>query len=114
VRLAHQVSLSRTTTGSGDVSHGVPISEAHPHLQWFDAETAQVGRVLDDRRAGVSVNVRGDMVTGTVGAPGTGLSCWQTLIDAAEPAASHPSGSNALRGLLWIALAGLVIYLIIK
>lgn len=39
---------------------------------------------------GASANVRGDKVTGTVGAPGTGLSYRQTLADEHEPAGREP------------------------
>ena len=48
---------------------------------------------------GASVNVRGDKVTGTVGAAGTGLSYWQTLVDGPEPAGSEGAlGSAAGHG----------------
>ena len=62
---------------------------------------------------GASVNVRGDKVTGTVGAPGTGLSYRQTLVDGSEAASSGPYRGKPWRGVLWIALAALAIYLIV-
>jgi hypothetical protein len=39
---------------------------------------------------GVSVNVRGDKVTGTAGAPGTGLSYRQTLVDGSLQCEQYP------------------------
>ncbi len=60
---------------------------------------------------GASVNVRGDEVTGTVGAPGTGLSYRQTLLDGSEPASSEPYLSKPWRGVLWMALIAVVLYL---
>ena len=63
---------------------------------------------------GTSVNVRGDKVTGTVGAHGTGLSYRQTLADGSEPTSSQPDRGKAWRGLLWIALVALVLYLVLR
>jgi hypothetical protein len=63
---------------------------------------------------GASVNVRGDKVTGTVGAPGTGLSYRQSLVDGSEPASTEPCRGKPWCGVLWIALAALAIYLILK
>ena len=68
---------------------------------------------------GASVNVRGDKVTGTVGAPGTGLSYRQTLGDGAEPIGNEPtegqpSRGKAWRGVLWLALIALALYLALR
>jgi hypothetical protein len=69
---------------------------------------------------GASVNVRGDKVTGTVGAPGTGLSYRQTLVDGSErngadPAASvEPYRGRPWRGVLWMALIALVLYVVLR
>ena len=63
---------------------------------------------------GASVNVRGDEVTGTVGAPGTGLSYRQTLVDGSEPAGSEPYRAKPWRGVLWIALIALGVYLFFR
>ena len=54
------------------------------------------------------------VATGTVGAPGTGLSYRQTLVDGSGPAPSEPNRGKPWRGVLWIALAAAVIYLILK
>lgn len=63
---------------------------------------------------GASVNVRGDKVTGTVGAPTTGLSYRHTLMDGSPPKPSEPYRGKPWRGVLWIALAALVLYLILN
>ena len=63
---------------------------------------------------GALVNVRGDKVTGTVGAPGTGLSYRQTLVDESEPAGSEPYRAKPWRGALWIALIALGLYLLFR
>ena len=68
---------------------------------------------------GASVNVRGDKLTGTVGAPGTGLSYRQTLVGGSQPASSETSGSEAYRGrpwrgVLWMVLIGIGLYLVFK
>ncbi len=63
---------------------------------------------------GASVNVQGDKVTGTVGVPGTGLSYGQTLVDGPESAPSEPYRGKPWRGVLWIALLALVLYLIFR
>jgi hypothetical protein len=65
------------------------------------------------------VNVRGDKVTGTVGAPGTGLSYRQTLVDGSAPAGGVPAGDEPYRGkpwrgALWIALIALGLYLVLR
>jgi hypothetical protein len=60
---------------------------------------------------GASVNVRGDKVTGTVGAPGTGLSYRQTLVDGSGTAPSEPHRGKPWRGVLWMALIAVVLYL---
>ncbi len=64
---------------------------------------------------GASVNVRGEKLTGTVGAPGTGLSYRKTLLDEPERDSSEASGgehqrSKPWRGLAWMALIALAIY----
>ena len=63
---------------------------------------------------GASVNVRGDKVTGTVGAPGTGLSYRKTLVGGSEPASTEPYRGKPWRGVQWMALVALAIYLILK
>lgn len=63
---------------------------------------------------GASVNVRGDKVTGTVGAPGTGLSYRQTLVDGSEPAPAVPYRCKPWRGVLWMVLIAVVLYLILR
>lgn len=68
---------------------------------------------------GASVNVRGDKVTGTVGAPGTGLSYRQTLVDGSQPSSSDSAGSEPYRpkpwrGVVWIALIALGLYLVFR
>lgn len=65
------------------------------------------------------MNVRGEKVTGTVGAPGTGLSYRQTLTDESERDGSEPSGSEHRRGtpwrsLVWMALIALAIYIAVR
>jgi hypothetical protein len=60
------------------------------------------------------VNVQGDKVTCTVGAPGTGLSYRQTLVDGSEPAASEPYCGKPWRGVLWIVLIAVVLYVVLK
>ena len=61
-----------------------------------------------------SVNVRGDKVTGTVGALGTGLSYRQTLVDGSEPVSSEPYRGKPGRGAPWMVLIATVLYLIIR
>jgi hypothetical protein len=66
-----------------------------------------------------SVNVRGGKVTGTVGAPGTGLSYRQTLVDGSQPGQSDSAGSapyrgKPWRGVLWMVLIALVLYLVFR
>ena len=63
---------------------------------------------------GASVNVRGDKVTGTVGAPGTGLSYRQTFADGSEPAGGEPYRGKPWRGVLWSALIALGLYLVFR
>ena len=68
---------------------------------------------------GASVNVRGDKVTGTVGAPGTGLSYRQTLVDGSQPGSRETVGSEPYRGkpwrgVLWIVLIALGLYLVFR
>jgi hypothetical protein len=63
---------------------------------------------------GASVNVRGDKVTGTVGAPGTGLSYRHTLVDGSEPAPTDPYRGKPWRGVLWMLLIAVVLYLIFR
>ncbi len=63
--------------------------------------------------------MRGYKVTGTVGAPGTGLSYRQTLVDGSQPGSSGPAGSEPYRvrpwrGVLWMALIVLVLYLVFR
>jgi hypothetical protein len=65
---------------------------------------------------GASVNVRGDKVTGTVGVPDTGLSYRETLVDGSPPGRSEPTGDDLYRGkpwrgVLWMVLIALVLYL---
>jgi hypothetical protein len=64
--------------------------------------------------SGASVNVRGDKVTGTVGAPGTGLSYRQTLVNGSEPAPSEPYRGKPWRGVLWMVLIAIMLYLIFR
>jgi hypothetical protein len=63
---------------------------------------------------GASVNVRGDKVTGTVGAPGTGLSYRQTLVDRSEPGGREPYRGKPWRGVLWLGLIVLVLYFALR
>jgi len=63
---------------------------------------------------GASVNVRGDEVTGTVGAPGTGLSYRQTLADGSEPAGGETHRGKLWRGVPWMVLIALVLYLVFR
>jgi hypothetical protein len=68
---------------------------------------------------GASVNVRGDKVTGSVGAPGTGLSYRQTLADRSQLGSSAAAGSEPYRGkpwrgVLWMVLIALVLYLVFR
>jgi hypothetical protein len=69
---------------------------------------------------GASVNVRGDKVTGTVGAPGTGLSYRQKLGDGKAPAADEPAHQEPpyrgkpWRGVLWMVLMALGLYLVLR
>jgi hypothetical protein len=63
---------------------------------------------------GASVNVRGDKVTGTLGAPGTGLSYRQTLGDGAESASTEPYRGKPWRGVLWMVLIAVVLYLVFR
>ena len=68
---------------------------------------------------GASVHVRGAKVTGTVGAPGTGLSYRQTLVDGAEPTGNEPTGGQPSRGkasraVLWLALTALALYVALR
>ena len=68
---------------------------------------------------GASVNVRGDKVTGTVGAPGTGLSYRQTLVDGSQPGSNETAGSEPYRGkpwrgVLWMVLIALGLYLVFR
>ena len=65
------------------------------------------------------MNVRGEKVTGTVGAPGTGLSYRQTLTDESERDGGEPSGGEhrrgkPWRGLLWVALIALASYVAVR
>jgi hypothetical protein len=61
-----------------------------------------------------AVNVRGDKVTGTVGTPGTGLSYRQTLVDGAESAPTEPYRGKPWRGVLWMVLIAVVLYLVFR
>lgn len=63
---------------------------------------------------GASVNVRGDNVTGTVGAPGAGLSYRQTLTDGSEATGSQPPSGKAWSGVIWILLGAMLLYLTLK
>jgi hypothetical protein len=68
---------------------------------------------------GPSMNVRREKVTGTVGAPSTGLSYGQTLTDESERDGSEPSGSEhrrgtPRRGLIWTPLIALAIYVAVR
>lgn len=68
---------------------------------------------------GGSVNVRGAKVTGSVGAPGTGLSYRQTLVEGAEPTGNEPTGGQpsrgkTWRGVLWLALIALALYVALR
>jgi hypothetical protein len=65
-------------------------------------------------RPGASVNVRGEKVTGTVGAPGTGLSYRQTLTDESERDGSEHRRGTPWRGLFWMALIALAIYVALR
>jgi hypothetical protein len=61
---------------------------------------------------GASVNVRGEKVTGTVGVPGTGLSYRETLSEGSpDPSAEQPYRGKPWRGVLWMLLIALVLYL---
>jgi hypothetical protein len=67
------------------------------------------------RDTGPAFQVRGDKVTGTVGAPGTGLSYRQTLVDgsgvgSSETAGSEPYRGRPWRGVLWMVLIALGLY----
>ena len=61
---------------------------------------------------GASINVRDDKVTGTVGVPGTGLSYRETLSDGSQsPPAEEPYRPRPWRGVLWLVLIALVLYI---
>jgi hypothetical protein len=63
---------------------------------------------------GASFNVRGDKVTGTVGAPGTGLSYRQTLAEGSEPAPAEPYRGRPWRGVVWMVLIAVVLCLVFR
>jgi hypothetical protein len=59
-----------------------------------------------------------------VGAPGTALSCRQTLVDGSHPGSSDSAGGEPYRGkpwrgvlwrgVLWMVLIALVLYLVFR
>ena len=60
---------------------------------------------------GASINVRGEKVTGTVGVPGTGLSYRETLSDGSQSSpAEEPYRPKPWRGVLWLVLIALALY----
>ncbi len=61
-----------------------------------------------------SVNAQGNKVTGTAGAPGTGLFYRQTLMDESWRDGNEPSGGAPWRGLRWMALIALAIYVAVR
>jgi hypothetical protein len=64
---------------------------------------------------GASVNIRGDKVTGTVGVPGTGLSYRETLSEGSQGTPTEePYRPKPWRGVLWMLLIALVLYLVLK
>ena len=64
---------------------------------------------------GASVNVRGDKVTGTVGVPGTGLSYRETLSEGSQASQpEQPYRGKPWRGVLWMVLIALGLYLVFR
>ena len=64
---------------------------------------------------GASVNVRGDKVTGTVGVPGTGLSYRETLSEGSQASQLEQRyRGKPWRGVLWMVLIALGLYLVFR
>ena len=59
-----------TSRFARESAHGVPLLETHSHRQGADAESQQIGDLIDLGRKGAWINIRDDRVTGTSGIPG--------------------------------------------
>ncbi len=64
-------------------------------------------------RPGVSVNIKGEKVTGNVGIPGTGLSYRQSLNQSGTPEESAMRRSG-VRVLFWLVLVAVVVYVLVR